>query len=50
MDFRLDKVDQVWFLGLILGAPIDTETERGCVQPANRAAFEADAEERRVAG
>lgn len=23
MEFRLDKVDQVWFLGLVLGTPVD---------------------------
>jgi hypothetical protein len=25
LEFRLDKVDQVWFLGLMFGAPIDEE-------------------------
>lgn len=36
LEFRLDKVDQVWFLGLILGLPVLDE-QRECQQPVRRA-------------
>lgn len=33
LEFRLDKVDQVWFMGLVLGTPADERAERGCARP-----------------
>lgn len=38
LEFRLDKVDQVWFLGLVLGAPIDEASATRLTTANNKAA------------